>query len=50
MQVSNATTGGYTVTAYSSSADTFTITKSSPGGAVSRSCTGTAGGCKGGSW
>ena len=50
VQVSNATTGGYTVTAYSSSADTFTITKSSPGGAVTRSCTGTAGGCKGGSW
>jgi type IV pilus assembly protein PilA len=50
VQVSNATSGTYTVTAKSNSGDTFTIAKTTPGGAVTRSCTGTAGGCKAGSW
>jgi type IV pilus assembly protein PilA len=50
VQVSNATAGTYTVLAKSSSGDTFTIAKATAGGAVTRSCTGTAGGCKAGSW
>ena len=39
----------YVITAYSKSGNTFLITKAN-GGAVSRTCTGTTGGCKSGSW
>ncbi|HEY7007945.1 MAG TPA: prepilin-type N-terminal cleavage/methylation domain-containing protein [Jatrophihabitantaceae bacterium] len=39
---------GYVVVATSKSGNAFTITKSN--GTVSRTCTGTTGGCNGGSW
>jgi type IV pilus assembly protein PilA len=41
---------GYAITAKSSSGNTFTITKAAATGLTSRSCTGTDGGCKGGTW
>jgi type IV pilus assembly protein PilA len=45
----SGTTTGYVVTATAEpSGDTFTITNAA--GVVTRSCTGTAGGCNGGSW
>ena len=40
---------GYVVTATSKSGNTFTITKAR-GAATTRTCTGTTGGCKSGSW
>ena len=47
-----STANGYTLTAVSQgptgSADTFTVTNAS--GVITRACTGTAGGCVGGSW
>ena len=47
--VTASATDGYTITAVSKSANTFLITKAA-GGAPTRTCTGTDGGCKGGSW
>ena len=47
--VPNAAGDGYTVTAYSKSGNTFTITKQSDGTPV-RSCTGSNGGCINNSW
>jgi type IV pilus assembly protein PilA len=46
--VSEVASTKYKVTATSTSGDTFSITNS--GGAVTRSCTGTGGGCGGSSW
>ena len=40
---------GYVITGYSKSGNTFLITKVA-GGAPTRTCTGTTGGCKGGTW
>jgi type IV pilus assembly protein PilA len=45
----NAAGDGYSVVATSKSNNTFTITKAS-NGTVTRSCTGSNGGCSGGSW
>ena len=47
--VSAATTGSYTITAMSKSGNTFSIARSAAG-LITRSCTGTSGGCKGGTW
>jgi type IV pilus assembly protein PilA len=47
--VSGADANGYTVTAKSQSGNTFSIVKASDG-TISRSCTGTGGGCNGSSW
>ena len=47
--VTASATDGYTITAVSKSTNTFLITKTA-GGAPSRTCTGTNGGCKNGSW
>jgi type IV pilus assembly protein PilA len=41
---------GYAVTAKSKSGNTFTITKDPSTGLTTRSCTGTDGGCKSGTW
>jgi type IV pilus assembly protein PilA len=52
-QVAVTATGsgaGFDVTAASKSGNTFTISKSPTTGITSRSCTGTTGGCKGGTW
>jgi type IV pilus assembly protein PilA len=52
-QVSVSPTGsgaGFDVTAASKSGNTFTISKSPTTGISSRSCTGTDGGCKAGTW
>jgi type IV pilus assembly protein PilA len=52
-QVSVTPTGsgaGFDVTAASKSGNTFTISKSPSTGISSRSCVGTDGGCKGGTW
>jgi type IV pilus assembly protein PilA len=46
--VSNVSATGYTVTATSTNGDTFSITNSA--GTVSRTCTGTGGGCSGSTW
>jgi type IV pilus assembly protein PilA len=46
--VSGVSGTGYTVTATSTNGDTFSITNSA--GTVSRTCTGTGGGCTGSSW
>jgi type IV pilus assembly protein PilA len=51
VQVTSTGTGaGFDVLAASKSGNTFTISKSPTTGITSRSCTGTAGGCKGGTW
>ena len=42
-------TNNFVISAYSKSGNTFLITKAS-GGAVTRSCLGSGGGCKSGSW
>ena len=47
--VSGADTAGYTVTATSQSGNTFLIIKAA-NGVISRSCTGSGGGCTGGTW
>jgi type IV pilus assembly protein PilA len=47
--VTASATDGYTITAVSKSTNTFLITKTA-GGPISRTCTGTTGGCKNGSW
>ena len=47
--VSASAATSYSVTATSKSTNTFTIAKVS-GGAPSRTCTGSSGGCKSGSW
>jgi type IV pilus assembly protein PilA len=47
--VTASATDGYTITAVSKSANTFLITKTA-GGPPTRTCTGTTGGCKNGSW
>ena len=47
--VTASATDGYTITAVSKSTNTFLITKAA-GGAPTRTCTGSTGGCKGGSW
>ena len=45
----SATTTGYTVTAYDATGtDSFSITRTN--GAISRTCTGTGGGCVNGTW
>jgi type IV pilus assembly protein PilA len=52
-QVSVTPTGsgaGFDVTAASKSGNTFTISKSPTTGITSRSCVGTTGGCKSGTW
>ena len=49
VQVTSGAADGYVVTATSKSGNTFTITKAG-GGAPTRTCTGTTGGCKSGSW
>jgi type IV pilus assembly protein PilA len=52
-QVSVVITGsgsGYTATAKSKSGNTFSIVKDPTSGITTRSCTGTDGGCKGGTW
>ena len=52
-QVAVTATGsgqGFDVTAASKSGNTFTISKSPTTGISSRSCTGTDGGCKAGTW
>jgi type IV pilus assembly protein PilA len=52
-QVSVTATGsgaGFDVTAASKSTNTFTIKKDPTTGITSRTCTGTSGGCKGGTW
>jgi hypothetical protein len=49
VNVTSGAADGYVVTAYSKSSNTFTITKTA-GGPVSRTCTGTTGGCKNNSW
>ena len=41
---------GYAITAKSKSGNTFTITKAAATGLTDRTCTGTDGGCKGGTW
>jgi type IV pilus assembly protein PilA len=47
--VTASATDGYTITAVSKSGNTFLITKTA-GGPPTRTCTGTTGGCKSGSW
>ena len=47
--VTASATDGYTITAVSKSTNTFMITKTA-GGAATRTCTGTTGGCKNNSW
>jgi type IV pilus assembly protein PilA len=47
--ISGDTATGYVVTATSKSANTFIITKKADG-TTERTCTGTGGGCNGGSW
>ncbi len=51
-QVNVAPSGssGYTVTAYSKSTNTFSITRDGTTGVMSRSCTGSSGGCNSSSW
>ena len=49
VSVTATTATRFTVTAASKSGNTFLITRA-PGGAYSRSCTGSTGGCNGGSW
>ena len=49
VSVTASATDGYTITAASKSSNEFMITKAA-GGAPSRTCTGSTGGCKGGSW
>ena len=48
VNVTSADANGYVVVATSSSGNTFTITKTASG--TTRSCTGSGGGCNGGSW
>jgi type IV pilus assembly protein PilA len=51
VQVTSTGSGaGFDVLAASKSGNTFTISKNPGTGITSRSCTGTAGGCKGGTW
>ena len=47
--VKAATAGSYTIEALSKSTNTFDVTRSATG-VMSRTCTGTTGGCKGGTW
>lgn len=49
VDVTGATSDGYTSIATSKSSNTFSIIKTA-GGAPTRSCTGTSGGCNGGNW
>jgi type IV pilus assembly protein PilA len=46
--VPTATSTGYKLTATSTNGDTFSITRTN--GSIVRTCTGTGGGCAGGSW
>jgi type IV pilus assembly protein PilA len=50
VRVNGVSDTGYTVVAKSSSGSTFKIKKDSRTGAVTRSCTGTGGGCVGRKW
>ena len=50
VDVTAASDTAYTVVATSKSGNTFTITKNGTTGITSRSCTGSNGGCSGGSW
>jgi type IV pilus assembly protein PilA len=50
VEVTAASDNSYTVVAHSKSNNTFTITKDATTGVTSRSCTGSNGGCSGGSW
>ena len=47
--VKAATAGSYTIEALSKSGNTFDVARSATG-VMSRTCTGTTGGCKGGTW
>ena len=47
--VKTAAAGSYTIEALSKSGNTFDVARSAAG-VMSRSCTGTTGGCKGGTW
>jgi type IV pilus assembly protein PilA len=49
VNVTSADANGYVVTATSNSGNTFTITKGT-GGTITRSCTGSGGGCSGSTW
>jgi type IV pilus assembly protein PilA len=51
VNVTSGAVDGYVITGYSKSGNTFSITKVA-GGAATRTCTGSSGGCKvsGGSW
>ena len=49
-RVSAVSDGGYTVVAKSRSGNTFKIKKDARSGAVTRSCTGSGGGCLGHKW
>jgi type IV pilus assembly protein PilA len=50
VDVTNATTTGYVVTAKSKTGTTFSITKNVNNGVISRSCSGTGGSCVNSSW
>ena len=50
VDVSAAADNSYTVVATSKSGNTFTITKDATTGVTSRSCSGSNGGCSGGTW
>ncbi len=50
VRVSAVSDGGYTVVAKSRSGNTFKIKKDARSGAVTRSCTGSGGGCLGRKW
>ncbi|HEX6744232.1 MAG TPA: hypothetical protein VF087_08450, partial [Solirubrobacteraceae bacterium] len=49
VEVASTAADGYTVTGHSKSGNNFLITKTA-GGAPTRTCTGSGGGCNGGSW
>jgi type IV pilus assembly protein PilA len=50
VSVTAVSDNGYTIVATSKSNNTFTIKKDDTTGVTSRSCTGSNGGCSGGSW
>jgi len=50
VQVTSVNDIGFVVVAHSKSGNSFSITKNVTNGVISKSCTGTGGGCIGGSW
>ena len=50
VDVQSPSDGGYIVVAKSKSNNTFTITKDATSGVTSRTCSGSNGGCTGGTW